>query len=202
MSRESGENVSGVISDFCNFIKDTPFASNFMPGDILQINHVAQQLKVPYQIQQWYIQASPRNFEIPTIGNSIPLWNEYDILDAQDGYRFHGITKESLTNWNQQWIVIGGEGPYPIIVNDSSVDDINIYYGEFSGKSWDLNIITSGLAGLLYILKIYIFLYSKYNLKDKGHLRSEFINEIKDNLSKNSLTKGHEDSIVHGLLGY
>ena len=52
---------------------------------------------------------------IPTVGNPFHLPPLARLWDLQAGYRWHGITRQRLEDWDDSWLVIASQGGDPLI---------------------------------------------------------------------------------------
>jgi hypothetical protein len=109
--------------------------------------------ELPEQIARFYWEIGPYGQTIyPTIGpigveiacggNPINLPPLYKLWNSQVGYRTHGITKERILDWPDNWLVIGTEGSNPFIFD---VKDGQIYFAFAGGGKWAPKLLASDI---------------------------------------------------------
>ncbi len=75
---------------------------------------------------------------IPTVGNPFDLWPLARLWDLQAGYRWHGITKQRLEDWDDSWLVIADQGGDPFIFKLSTGE---ILFAQHGGGAWNPEVI-------------------------------------------------------------
>lgn len=71
---------------------------------------------------------------IPTVGNPFDLPPLAKLWDLQAGYRWHGITKQRLEDWDDAWLVVASQGGDPFILNR---DTGEILFAQHGGGAWN-----------------------------------------------------------------
>jgi len=184
----------------------------FSPANSNLLHEIEEKYKLPLDIVTWYSKAEPLRFEIPLPAENLPFRRLQEFDEALLGYAFtyNENTKITLDEWNPSWLVIGGEGEYPIIVQKSSENDPAIYFGQTSNASWQLNRLSDNLSGFLSGIASYLSLYmGKYqgNIYE-GDLMSEdydlspsFVADFSTALDENTATIGRAETWLRDWLG-
>jgi hypothetical protein len=184
----------------------------FSPADSKLLRGFEQKYKIPLDLVTWYSKAEPFRFEIPRPAENLSFRRLQEFDDALLGYAFiyKEGTKIILDEWNPSWLVIGGEGEYPIIMQKSSENDPAIYYGQTNNTSWKLNKLSDNLSGFLSGIANYVVLYSvKYQgniyegdlMSEDYDLASPFVLDFSTALDENISTSGRSELWLRGWLG-
>jgi hypothetical protein len=182
----------------------------FAPLTPAEVEAVKAQVSIPPDLLAWYKTTAPRDFEIPTLGNRPLLHDPTRLAEAQRGYKFHGSTGERLLDWDETWMVFGGEGSYPLVVEAPGLGDSTIFYaearrGKKKKRSWHLLPLSTNLEGFLLGLSAFIDLYTvKYSgaiCDDDAVLLSSFSADFTAALNTQWSTAGRGDHWIHGWLG-
>ncbi len=187
-------------------VQEFSIPGSFRPADPGDLAAVKQQLDLPSDVLDWYLVASPQNISVPTPGNYPRLYGLSELGDAQRGYRSDAITGEVLTSWNPTWIVIGGEGPYPLIVRTANSQDPAVYYGRSEGRAWRLTTLSTNVEGFLLgvadYLRLYVRGYSGEVLDDDGMIKQSFLTDFVRALNQRASTEHRGEEWLKGWLGY
>jgi hypothetical protein len=89
-----------------------------------------------------YEKVGPVGVNIDLGGNPVSLPPLYKLWGLQIGYRTHGITKERIADWPDDWLVIAQEGANPYIFK---LSDNQIYF-DLAGGEWRLKWLASDIA--------------------------------------------------------
>jgi hypothetical protein len=76
-------------------------------------------------------------------GNPVCLPPLHKLWDLQMGYRTHGITKERIKDWPDEWLVIAAEGANPYIFN---IKDAQIYFDFAGSGKWQPKWLAPDIA--------------------------------------------------------
>ena len=109
-------------------------------------------IPLPPAVEKFYLDIGPSNITIEAHGNPYFLPNLASLWKFQAGYRWHGLTKERIEVWKDEWLVVADEGGDPFFFDQSSSTVLHAYHG--AGK-WDaremfpdLNTMAACLAQL------------------------------------------------------
>ena len=184
------------------FIKGATFQS-YQPENLVDMQH---SLDLSDSVIDWYCTAAPQNMDIPSFGNVSILLSPDSLERTLQEYRIDFGTGEIEESWNENWVVIGGEGQYPLIVQKAVVNDEMVYYGEPHQYSWRITPLSRDLEGFLWGLIDYIDLYwSKYGgiIYDADSVvLASFENDFTNLLNSRSSTMGLSQHWLKGWLGY
>ncbi len=75
---------------------------------------------------------------IPTVGNPFDLPPLARLWDLQAGYRWHGVTKQRLEDWDDDWLVIADQGADPFIFHRQTGE---ILFAQHGGGAWNPSAI-------------------------------------------------------------
>ena len=70
---------------------------------------------LPAAVATYYAELGPDDLSIRGYGNGYYLPALAGLWAYQTGYRTHGHTGESITAWDEEWLVVGDEGADPFI---------------------------------------------------------------------------------------
>jgi hypothetical protein len=90
-----------------------------------------------------YESVGPIGVEIALGGNPVNLPPLYKLWDLQVGYRTHGLTKERIDSWPNEWLVIAVEGANPFIFN---TDDGHVSFDFAGGGRWQPKWLAPDIA--------------------------------------------------------
>jgi len=150
--QEAAEHLAAVA-------RELGIDGTFAPADPQQLSETQVRLDLPPFLVAWYAVAAPYDVDLPAMGNSRPLIALDGLEATLVGYRYHGLTGEELDNWDPDWLVIGGEDEYPLIVKRAGANDAAIYYGNPTKDGWLVRPLSSSLAGFLLGVAGYLLLY-------------------------------------------
>ena len=85
-------------------------------------------------VEQFYREVGPFNVTIKAHGNPYFLPSLADLWQFQAGYRWNGLSGESIEDWPDDWFVVADEGGNPFIFVRSSGVVLHAYQGE---GEWD-----------------------------------------------------------------
>jgi hypothetical protein len=90
-----------------------------------------------------YEKVGPVGVNIDLGGNPVRLPPLYKLWDLQMGYRTHGITKERIADWPDDWLVIAHEGANPYIFK---LSDNQIYFDLAGSGKWQPKWLAADIA--------------------------------------------------------
>lgn len=191
---------------------DLGLTDAFSPAEASLLGLMREELDLPSELVDWYSEAEPNKFEIPRPAENIRLWGVAHLRDSLDGYSYasHAKSEVKLVAWDSSWLVIGGEGEYPIIMKRQQTNDQSVYFGRAVGGKWHLTILSEHLAGFLLGISGYLQLYLgqydqkiyKGRLMDKDYdLDPDFVSAFSSILDRNWATKGHANVWLRDWLG-
>ena len=70
---------------------------------------------LPAAVAAYYAELGPDDLSIRGYGNGYFLPSLANLWEHQTGYRTHGHTGERLSDWEEDWLVVGDEGGDPFI---------------------------------------------------------------------------------------
>lgn len=120
------------------------------------------------------------------------------LIEFQIGYRWHGLTKERLNQWNQDWIVFGNSNADPLIYNTSSGEVLFDRHG--SGK-WNPRLLFSNLEEMrqcLLSMSEIVTSAGENLLDDQLSIRSEYVQAIK-NIIFDVIGQEKGNLVIHAL---
>ncbi|MFC4424870.1 hypothetical protein [Deinococcus navajonensis] len=135
-------------------------AKDVSSADEVQLLQLRQNVSLPAVWAEMYRLFSPRGFLISPPGNDQALYGATELEDAQVGYG--GDT------WPAGWIVVGGEGEYPLIIDTTSPEDTGVYLAQLEVVGmqkkrtilgWKARQLSATLIGFLEGLSTYIHQY-------------------------------------------
>lgn len=89
---------------------------------------------LPDQLAAFYNDVGPDNISIDTGANPIFLPSLSNLWERQAGYRWNGLTKQPIDDWDPEWIVVADEGADPYVFYRGTI--LFAYHG--SGV-WDFH---------------------------------------------------------------
>jgi hypothetical protein len=105
---------------------------------------------IPRAVERFYQDVGPVNITIQAYGNPYFLPSLAELWDFQAGYRWNGLTKETIDDWNDDWLVVADEAGDPFILERSSGTILHAYHGEGEWDAGalfpDLNTMSACLA--------------------------------------------------------
>jgi hypothetical protein len=168
---------------------------------------------LPPDLVKWYSLAEPGSFQISLPAANIHFVSSDEFEQSLVGYAYtwQGGSKMIPDNaWNPAWLVIGGEGEYPVIVMKENTGDHAVYYAEAIDGIWRLNLLSNNLSGFLSGIAGYLQLFlGKYKRKIyKGELMSSdykldqrFVDDFSSVLDSDSATRGRTELWLKRWLG-
>lgn len=106
---------------------------------------------LPDAVAEYYGEFGAFNVNIDSYGNSFFLPSLARLWEHQIGYRFDGLTKERLEDWDDDWLVIADQGADPFIY---SRDSGKILYDHHGQGGWDPGELFSDLPAMVTSLAI------------------------------------------------
>ena len=70
---------------------------------------------LPDAVAEYYQEFGAFNINIDSYGNSFFLPSLARLWESQVGYRFDGLTKERIEDWDDDWLIVGDQGADPFI---------------------------------------------------------------------------------------
>lgn len=89
---------------------------------------------IPPAVERFYREVGPVNVSIEAHGNPYFLPSLADLWEFQAGYRWNGLSGESIHDWPDDWLVVADEGGDPFILVRSSGLVLHACHGE---GEWD-----------------------------------------------------------------
>ncbi|AFZ68741.1 hypothetical protein [Deinococcus peraridilitoris] len=126
------------------------------PASPEQLLHLQRRFLLPEPWIDFYRALSPRRLSINTRGNEQALLGPDELNDGQEGY--------DTPDWPNTWIVVGGEGEYPLIVDVAS-NAGGVLYGSLTVVEprkkrtplmWTAQPLSENLTGFVAGLSTYI----------------------------------------------
>lgn len=106
---------------------------------------------LPPGVTEYFIEFGPVDIWIESYGNPYSFPSLSKLWDWQAGYRYHGITKERIDDWDDDWLVIADQGGDPFIVSRSSGAILFAFHGE---GSWHPDPMFRDLTHMVSTLSI------------------------------------------------
>lgn len=85
---------------------------------------------LPQDIARLYNEIGPVDVTIRTYGNPYFLPSLAKLWEFQAGYRWHGFTGERLADWDDNWVVVAGQGGDPFIFDRASSSVLYALHGQ------------------------------------------------------------------------
>ena len=131
---------------------------------------------------EYYAVFGPLNVSLPAYGNSFYLPRLVDLWKYQEGYRWHGLTKERLTDWNDEWLVVADQGADPFIF--SLVTGV-ILFGNHGHGNWQPKKLFNNIETMvtcLATLSSIVISVSGDLIDDQGYIKEHFRQAAKKQL--------------------
>ncbi|HEU4324420.1 MAG TPA: hypothetical protein VFS21_14800 [Roseiflexaceae bacterium] len=205
MSEQTPDMIGAAALRLARSAQETSFNHLFAPASIEDLEAIRKYLSLSAEMVEWYRTMAPLDVEIPVIGNRPILYAPHELKAIQREYAFDVSTGERDPQWGATWIVIGGEGEYPVIVQSLDTGDRGVYYCEVKKRRWQSCLLSTDLEGFLLGLSDYIDLYTqRYNhciCDDDSVLLPAFAADFSALLDLRPSTYGLGDAWLHGWLG-
>lgn len=102
-------------------------------------------------VANYYADLGASDVNIENYGNPIFLPSLARLWEHQIGYRFDGLTKARLEDWDDDWLVIADRGADPFIYSRGSGKILFDYHGQ---GEWDPGELFSDLPAMVTSLAI------------------------------------------------
>lgn len=109
---------------------------------------IAKKWQLPTLYLEFLQKYSPKSY---LFSKMITLYGANQLIEAQSGYAFNGITGEKITNWEENWVVIAQkEGdPYIFDLHKVGNGDCPIYKASHGAGKWKFKKVTNGFLEFL-----------------------------------------------------
>ena len=95
---------------------------------------------------------SSDRFVFESIGNPIDVYGFTELSRRLEGYNYNPLTNEVLSEWSDDWFLIGDEGADPIIVDlSSSKGSCRVLQSMHGEGEWDFSLLASSLPQFLLL---------------------------------------------------
>jgi hypothetical protein len=129
---------------------------------------------IPPAVKRFYQEVGPVDVNIEAHGNGYFLPSLANLWNFQAGYRWNGLDGVLIEDWNDDWLVVAGEGGDPFIFQRTAGTVLHAFCGE---RAWDASEMFPDLntmaACLAQIGKLISEAGDSYQEKDCS-IRSEF----------------------------
>ena len=88
----------------------------------------------PRRAERFYREVGPLDCTLESAGNPFFLPSLARLWQRQAGYRWHGISGERLSGWQDDWLVVADQGADPFILETGSG---RILFDLHGGRGWD-----------------------------------------------------------------
>ncbi len=109
-------------------------------------------IALPPALESFYREVGPVDVTIDGYGNPYFLPSLRGLWEFQAGYRWNGLTKEPIEDWNDDWLVVADESGDPFIFSSASGAILHAHHGEGDWDAYelfpDLNAMAACLAQL------------------------------------------------------
>lgn len=180
----------------------------FAPFGSEKLAEIQQEFDLSQSLVNWYATAAPIKVQIPPNNLYATLVNPEKLGEALIGYgyRIQGTTKEIFTEWNADWLVIGGQDEYPAVALKASAKDEIIYVAKAVKRKWILTPLSDDLTGFLFGVAAYTKLcvgkYKKKITDEDALLKPAFLLDFTEALDSNHATKGRVEVWLKDWIGY
>ena len=89
---------------------------------------------LPAELERFYREVGPLDCTLESAGNPFFLPSLARLWQRQAGYRWHGISGERLSGWQDDWLVVADQGADPFILETGSG---RILFDLHGGRGWD-----------------------------------------------------------------
>ncbi|MBE1188267.1 hypothetical protein IH740_25570, partial [Escherichia coli] len=73
-------------------------------------------IALPAELERFYREVGPLDCTLESAGNPFFLPSLARLWQRQAGYRWHGISGERLSGWQDDWLVVADQGADPFIL--------------------------------------------------------------------------------------
>jgi hypothetical protein len=102
------------------------------------------EIVLPACLSELYTKLGPRDLSISAGGNPVDIPSLKDLWAYQDCYRWHGLTGERLSDWQDNWLVIAREGSNPFMLDtETGAVYFDLAGGKPNFKLFSSNVITA-----------------------------------------------------------
>lgn len=139
---------------------------------------------LPDAVAEYYRELGAFDVSIAAYGNSFFLPSLSRLWGHQIGYRFQGLTKARLEDWDDDWLVIADQGADPFIYSRCSGNILFDYHGQ---GEWNPGELFSDLPAMITSLAILgetIVDAGEEFTDEDSYINERFINGAKEELSR------------------
>lgn len=97
---------------------------------------------LPSELVAMYLDLGPIDVEIPSVGNPVYVPKLARLWSYQEGYRWHGLTKEPLTEWQHDLLVVADLAGDPVVL---SMQDQGVSVGQHGLGHWAFEPLSASL---------------------------------------------------------
>jgi hypothetical protein len=136
---------------------------------------------------------------IKAYGNPYFLPSLAHLWSHQIGYRIHGITRERIMDWDDDWLVIADEGGDPFIFSRANGTVLHAFHGE---GVWDPKPIFENLPEMAITLAIIgdvVASAGKFLTDDASMIMEKYWTEAKSRIAHVTGSNDRADDIVSTL---
>ena len=135
---------------------------------------------IPVELKDFLNEKIPLSGQIDIGFELFEFPNAEKLFEFQEGYRWHGLTKERLMGWNEKWIVFGASNADPLIFNASNGE---VLFDRHGAGRWNpvtlfhnLDAMNKCFSKISKIVKD-----ADESLHDEDfNIRSEYVQDIKN----------------------
>ena len=98
--------------------------------------------QLPESLREFYSVVGPQDVFVEGYGNPTTIYSLRKLWDRQAGYRWNGLTNESISDWPENWLVVAAEGTDPYIFD---IENNRILFAQHGAGAWDAGEIYSDI---------------------------------------------------------
>lgn len=148
--------LSTVAHRLGSLVRNHGLAPGVRPASLEELLQAERALALPPAWVEMYRVFSPEGFALPAAGNDQALYGAAELARAQEGYGGPG--------WSPHWLVISGEGEFPLVVDTSASGDNGVHLvalhasgqGKRSTLTWVPRRLSDSTAGFLQGVCVYL----------------------------------------------
>lgn len=151
---------------------------------------------LPDVVAGYYREFGAFNVQIDGYGDSFFLPSLTRLWEQQIGYRFDGLTKERLEDWDDDWLVIADQGADPFIYSRGSGKILFDYHGQ---GEWDPGELFSDLPAMVTSLAILgetVLAAGEDFTDENSYINERYIKAAKEKLIRALNTKFEAETIL------
>ena len=154
---------------------------------------------IPPAVEEFYREVGPVNVTIESHGNPYFLPSLADLWKFQAGYRWDGLTGESIEGWSDDWLVVADLAGEPFIFERTSGTILHALTG---GGSWDPTQLFPDLntmAAFLSQIGAFIAEAGDSYMAEDYSIRPEFSEMVADRLDELLGSKGDAAAVLDAI---